>query len=273
MAISGIDASINTYISMGPRVICEENGDFFEKVSDRPILRRTIKTIRKVFGKPPNRKHPITVEMLRAVGKTHANTNDPLKATFYAAMLVAFFTFMRKSNYTLKSANDFKQDWSKALTIGKLQKINKRFAIVLTRTKTVQLNQRQVVIWLLVLHDNPICPTRALTRMFELRRSGWNHSYSDSDPLFCQDVKGTPLLTAKFTTMLKDALKSAGFDTKYLSPHSLRRGGTIFAFEAGCSKACIKIQGDWLSDAYLLYLEITDSIKAITIECMERALS
>ena len=43
-------------------------------------------------------------------------------------------------------------------------------------------------------------------------------------------------------------------DTKLYSPHSFRRGGATFAFQAGAHPLVIKCLGDWSSDAYLIYL-------------------
>ena len=40
------------------------------------------------------------------------------------------------------------------------------------------------------------------------------------------------------------------------SGHSLRRGGATFAFQCGIPSELIKLQGDWRSDAYMLYLSL-----------------
>jgi len=47
-------------------------------------------------------------------------------------------------------------------------------------------------------------------------------------------------------------------DSTSYSPHSFRRGGATFAFEAKVPSELIKAQGDWCSDCYLIYLEMTD---------------
>jgi hypothetical protein len=209
--------------------------------------------------------------MLRKLAMKYGSTDDPHTSTLFAAILVAFFCFLRKSNYTTHTSTSFNVD--KDLTMSKLIKVGNRFAIKLTHTKTIQYQQREIVIWLPNFPDSDICPTRALTRMLKLRRTHWYHEITQTCPLFAQDRKGTPLAITTFRAFLEKSLTSVGVNTAQISPHSLRRGGTTFAFECGCDRACIKLQGDWLSDAYLIYMDVTDRIKQTTVQKMERALS
>jgi len=46
-------------------------------------------------------------------------------------------------------------------------------------------------------------------------------------------------------------------DPQSFSPHSFRRGGASFAFECNVPGEFIKFQGDWRSDGYLVYLEMS----------------
>ena len=43
--------------------------------------------------------------------------------------------------------------------------------------------------------------------------------------------------------------------------HSFRRGGATFAFRAGTPAQFIKSQGDWASEAYLVYLVVSTDDK------------
>ena len=49
--------------------------------------------------------------------------------------------------------------------------------------------------------------------------------------------------------------------TKVYSPHSFRRGGVTFVFQAGAHLLSIKCLGDWSSDAYLIYLTLSNEDK------------
>ena len=59
----------------------------------------------------------------------------------------------------------------------------------------------------------------------------------------------------------------------HISPHSFRRGGATFAFEAKVPSELIKAQGDWRSDCYLIYLEMTDRQKRAAATRMAAAIS
>ena len=50
-------------------------------------------------------------------------------------------------------------------------------------------------------------------------------------------------------------------DPSNFSPHSFRRGGATFAFDCHIPSEIIKLQGDWQSDAYLVYLELSQQQK------------
>ena len=51
-----------------------------------------------------------------------------------------------------------------------------------------------------------------------------------------------------------------------------RRRGATFAFDCGLPAELIKLQGDWRSDAYLVYLEMTDHQKHTAVNAMVHAL-
>ena len=52
-------------------------------------------------------------------------------------------------------------------------------------------------------------------------------------------------------------MESLGWSSAMFSLHSFRRGGATFAFRSGAPAQFIKSQGDWSSDAYLVYLVIS----------------
>jgi hypothetical protein len=265
LALSGNHKSVQAYMSTGCKYICESYGGVWKTLSERPVTYRTVRALDRMFGSPPKRKHPITVSMLTSMSVRMSTTTDVMEATIYACILVAFFGFLRKSSYTVKRSGDF--DAGKHLSYKKLSKIEGRYMITLTHTKTVQLEDRHLEIWLPRL-NNAICPCRAIDRMIALREAEWGPIKEDA-PLFAISKLGNPLTSQRFETELKEKLSACGYDTAYLTPHSLRRGGTTFAFESGCSRACIKMQGDWLSDAYLVYMCFTNDIKRSTIQVME----
>ena len=82
-----------------------------------------------------------------------------------------------------------------------------------------------------------------------------------------------PITYAHFSSFLARVIKSVGLDSTCYSPHSFRRGGATFAFEAHVPSELIKAQGDWRSDYYFIYLEMSDRQKREAATRMGTAIS
>lgn len=57
------------------------------------------------------------------------------------------------------------------------------------------------------------------------------------------------------------------------SSHSFRRGGATFAFASHAPPAFIKAQGDWQSEAYLVYLQLSKEDKLKILNSITTRLS
>ena len=98
-----------------------------------------------------------------------------------------------------------------------------------------------------------------------------------SAPLFSVRASGSESCQAysQFSRFLARSLQAIGADPSAFSPHSFRRGGgggATFAFDCGLPAELIKLQGDWRSDAYLVYLEMTDHQKRAAATAMAHTL-
>lgn len=88
----------------------------------------------------------------------------------------------------------------------------------------------------------------------------------DSAPLFSVHSSGSESFQAitysQFSRFLAKSLQAIRANSSTFS-HSFRRGGggATFTFDCGPPAELIKLQGDWRSDAYLVYLEMTDHQK------------
>ena len=82
-----------------------------------------------------------------------------------------------------------------------------------------------------------------------------------------------PITYAHFSSFLARVIKSVGLDSTCYSPHSFRRGGATFAFEAHVPSELIKAQGDRRSDSYFIYLEMSDCQKRAAATRMATAIS
>lgn len=81
----------------------------------------------------------------------------------------------------------------------------------------------------------------------------------DACPLFTFSSTSNQLtcITAKsLNDGIKNLVSLISLDPLEFSGHSLRRGGATFAFKCGTPAELIKLQGDWRSDAYMLYLSL-----------------
>ena len=170
----------------------------------------------------------------------------------WALFLVAFFSFLRKPNLVVDSPSVISD------------KLPRRRDFLLTSeeaflricaTKTIQFSQRILKIPLPFIPSSPLRPVSALRNHFRL------NSLASSDFLF--SVRSSPasplrpITHRNFASFLSKILSMLDLDPQSFSPHSFRRGGASFAFECNVPGEFIKFQGDWRSDGYLVYLEMS----------------
>ena len=179
------------------------------------------------------------------------------------AFLVAFLSFLRKSNLVADSPS------------ATSDKIPRRCDFVLApegaflhirTTKTIQLKQHILTILLQYIPSSPLYPVSALINHFCLNRlasSNFLFSVKSSHSL-----PPRPITYQNFASFLSKVITMLGLDSQSFSSHSFRRGGASFAFECNIPAELIKFQGDWHSDAYLVYLEMSSSRKRLAIMSM-----
>ena len=218
-------------------------------------LQAVSKGIKRTLGKPPNQKLPITLDILHRIYE-QLDLSEPSHIAFWAASLVAFFAFLRKSTLLPKSQD--KKDISKSLYIRDLVLTPDKSMMKLTirHTKTIQFGQRELQIPIAKVHGSVLCPVSAVVAMLALIPP----CTPPADfPLFCYKSQGdtlTHLTHTSFVSMLKQFIKCAGMSSAKFSGHSFRRGGCTHAFRLGISPLLIKLRGDWRSNAYERYVTI-----------------
>ena len=190
-----------------------------------------------------------------------------LHAAMWALFLVTFFSFLRNSNLVVKNMRSISS--VKVLRCSHLI-LNENTAFLrILATKTIQLAQRSLNIPLPVIPGSILCPVAALHTHLKLNQ------VPPSAPLFSvrpSDSESVPAITyPQFSPFLARSLQAIGADPSEFSPHSFRRRAT-FAFHCGLPVELIKLQGDWRSDTYLVYLEMTDHQKRTAVNAMAHAL-
>ena len=226
------------------------------------LFQLALRGSKRLLGTAPLRKLPITPNLLLSMARLF-NLGNPLHAAMWALFLVAFFSFLRQSNLVAASPS------------ATSDKLPRRCDLVLApegaflqirATKTIQFKQRILSIPLPFIPNSPLCPVSALLNHFRLNR------LASSDFLFSVQFSHSspprPITSRNFASFLSKVITTLDLDSQSFSPHSFRRGGASFAFECNVPAELIKFQGDWRSDAYLVYLEMSSSQKRLAVNSM-----
>lgn len=260
--------SIPNYLNV-IRILHLQNG--FPNPLQEPLLNwryhMIIRGIQRTQGKPTTQKLPITPNILRSI-KAHLNLDLSADRTFWAACLVAFFSFFRKSNLLPPSVAGF--DKERHLRRKDVILCSWGVILVVRWSKTIQFHQKQLLIPLPKLSSSDLCPLTALQQAFQLT--------SSADPegpafMYAKGSQHVPYTHTSFTTKLKQTLESSGFPADKYSGHSFRRGGATFAMKASVPHTMIQAQGDWKSTAYERYLNTSFAYRLQTIATMAANIS
>ena len=194
------------------------------------------------FKKPP--RIPITPPFLLTLGRNLWNSSYPFldKMMLWAAMLTAFYGFLRVSEYT--SPHVKSHDPHFTLCYEDISWIPTSTIHVRIKASKTDPFRAGVTI---SLHANnsPLCPIKAL-------RPYLNHHPSKSGPLFVWQV-GRNLTRTGFSSALS-RIRPQGVQN--LSSHSFRIGAASTAAAAGHPRWLIQAMGRWSSNCFRDYIRI-----------------
>ena len=192
----------------------------------------------------------ITPEMLRKLYQ-FVDFSDHEQMVAWVAMLYGFHMLLRKSNLVPDSQPTF--DPVKQLTRSATCIAVNPLLVEVGWAKNLLPGSQTFAYPIIPLEDDCICPVYWTIYMLSLIPASPRH------PLFCY-YKGrrlTYLTYPRLTQWLKAWVSLAGEDSNLYSSHSLRRGGCTFLFESNIPAQTIKLVGQWASDAYLRYIDIS----------------
>ena len=204
--------------------------------------------IARLKGSPLKQKHPITVQILRESFLLLDHVSSTLDKSFWAACLIAFFGFFRKSTIlpiSSSSPTGICRDDIKDFSFSS-------FNLIIKHTKTIQFGQRSLNMPFFVCADQRICPVRAL----------WSHltsSPASSDRHIFSYLAGGRLVLLtheSFVKKLKHLIVATGRDPSVYSAHSFRREGSTFAFSLNMPLLTVKARGDWKSNCVEQYISV-----------------
>ena len=212
------------------------------------LVKAVLKGYRRMLGHTMVQKLPITPDILKRIISICDKKNE---SGFIAAILVGFFTFLRKSNLVPESMENFKP--GRHLSWGSFAFKGDCAIVKVVETKTIQCRERILYLPLAKCSVTELCPIATVQVHFQEFITK-----EKSNPTFqYKDRNNTKTLThSKLSSTLKEKLTILGIDPNTISMHSLRRGGAsyIYAHQCGASIELIQAMGDWASLSVLLYL-------------------
>ena len=194
----------------------------------------------------------------------HSNSSlNPSSIRNLLLLLVAFFSLLKKSNLLPAEYQEVRNINPPQLRLCHIQFNAQGVILSVYKTKTIQFKQQRVLtIPLPRIHSSILCPARALGNYLQMVPAPGNF------PVFLMTDRHSffqPLLSSHFPRVVTILVSMLNLDTKLYSPHSLRRGGATFTFQAGAHPLVIKCLEDWSSDAYLIYLTLSNNDKVSTM--------
>jgi len=251
-----------------------------------PAVCRVLEGVRRINGGgPTQRKAPILPWMLEewaGPGFLDIAASDAGLATF-TAMVFAFFGFFRKSTVAVAGGAG-SSDAAAALADPpdlfqrrvlrrcdiRIDLVNYCVWVTLRWTKTIQGLERALVVPLAGRAGSILDPVALYSRLLaRLPSSPDTHAFAV--PAAGGGLR--PLSHRVFVAAIKRLAALSGLDPAEYAGHSFRRGGASCAFAAGVCGELVQAHGDWRSDAYLAYLELSDAQRLEVSRAMQRALS
>ena len=218
------------------------------------LYQLTVNGIRRIKGHVVKQASPVTPELLPQIAE-RVNVNSQVQFTAWVAILSGFYLLFRKSNLVPDSSVLF--DGHKQLTQQNFICMKDCYVARVYWAKNIQFHDRCLEIPMLPNPDLHLCLVFWLDHYFSAIPT------RGRDPAFivgrdtCDDNLVLSLSYAQLTHWLRKWVEQVGYEKTLFSSHSLRRGGAQWAAQCGISHHVIKLIGDWKSQAYERYLNMT----------------
>ena len=239
--------SIKNYVS-GICVLNKLNG--FEKVVRGTLYRNCIRGIRRNLWHITKQAQPVTREMLQKIAPL-VDLNDQKQLATWVAMLFGYNLFLRKSNLVPESR---KHNPQFQLSRRDLRYHEGVLIMHIKWSKMDQFAEKPLYLPMAMRKRSDVCLVKWVLYMLE------HISASSQHNLFSYMLDGqlVPVTYTDLTLQLRHWLKAIGINEVHqFSSHSLRSGGTTTAFENGVPEISITTLGNWASEAYCRYINIT----------------
>ena len=187
------------------------------------LLKLEMMAIKRELAHLVKKAPPITVEMLLKMYQ-HIDLSDMLDVVAFAALVVGFTLFLRKSNLVPDTTTTFNH--KEQLTAEDITLHNNKTVVQIKWSKTLQYRERELSLPLVRAKNGVICAELWIRRLLLLR-----HKLVKGQPLFAYKVNGQfiPLTYGVLSKKLKEWVTKIGKKGEDYTLHGLRRGGTNHA--------------------------------------------
>jgi hypothetical protein len=222
----------------------DKNGQPLQRARFRRALRQ-VKRDKVKLGRPP--KYSLTkFELLELKQTFDLSKQDDI--LIWAILTVGVTCLLRWSEITLVNS-----DYDKVLQRSDYMSEGSNHSLFLRDTKTKMFGDNMTVSF--SADSSDVCPQAAIRAWLKLRPI-------DSQWLFCRK-DGRPVKATWVQDILKEKLSSIGrCSDKWVSGISLRKGGALTMALCGVPDRVIQVYGRWKSNAYRVYLTMTQHEKS-----------
>ena len=211
-------------------------------------LHATLKGGAKFLGRNVRQKFPVTPQI-----QTVLTLTLPLESPYKSLYNLLFFGLPRLGNIVPDAA--FKFSSIKHLTWRKVEFSENGVIIELWVTKTIQNFERYLRIPIAAAPDKPhLCLKSGLLLLRNLPQ----YPIEPDDPVFnvCRKGIWSPLARPNMVKFLKNHLAYLSLDNFNITPSGFRKGGLSHGLLTVNNLELLRLQGDWLSEAYKRYIVI-----------------
>ena len=243
--------TIKLYIA-GIRFAHTENS-LPDPFQEAPLLRLLLRGIKRTVGLSSRQRLPITMTLLCQIKEELARASDFLpsdKLMLWSAFTLAFYGFLRSSEFTSPSATQFNPQVHLCFTDVFL---TSEGCLMLHLKSSKNDPYRRGCSLLIAPSRHSICAVQALRKYLSLC------SISGASPLYVFQ-SGAYLTRAKVTSTLRTLLQRLSISTELYASHSFRIGTATTAAEAGLPPWLIQTLGRWSSNCFTLYIRTPPSI-------------
>ena len=224
--------------------------------------------LKKAMPHAVKQAEPMTSQLLLRLSKV-VNYKDQVEVVAWTGLLLRLYLFLRKSNLVPDTMDTFNKEEQFCRKDLNLLGYDKVMMVEIQWSKTIQYKQKVLRLPVLPADNKAICPVFWAHYMVNRINAGLE------DPtLTLQDRGKTLALSAnQLIYRFRKWLILIGEDSSLFSLHSLRREGATFAYQANIEGDMIKLLGDWASDAYKRYIDVSMDKRFDTMKAFVEALN